>query len=249
MELGLAVNNTRYFENNYLMSNKFSGAETSAFKHLIFFRNDDRRDKDISSCTTGREMSKQELFEKLKASSAGVQSRIQKKSAIEAIAIEEEVSDSELKNIGLTSFELSDTASQLVVASLVKNSEPDNPIIQVSYGRGDARKVYHVHVNDIDTTNASDLEMFALLSYEGYKGRTAPDAINNYAAYKTMKFGAGLGMSSSSENSFVNEKINVDELLQQVYELLKDGKSAEEKKSAENCDYLIQLLKKHSDHD
>ena len=94
MELGLVVNNTRCFENNYLMSNKFSGAETSAFKHLIFFRNDDRRDKDISSCPIGREMSKQELFEKLKASSVGVQSRIQKKSAIEAIAIEEEVSDS-----------------------------------------------------------------------------------------------------------------------------------------------------------
>ena len=36
---------------------------------LIFFSNNDRRDKDISSCTTGREMSKQELFEKLKADS------------------------------------------------------------------------------------------------------------------------------------------------------------------------------------
>lgn len=29
--------------------------------------------------------------------------------------------------------------------------------------------------------------MFALMSYEGDKGRTAPDSINNYFAYKTMK--------------------------------------------------------------
>ena len=48
--------------------------------------------------------------------------------------------------------------------------------------------------------------MFALMSYEGDKGRTAPDSINNYFAYKTMKADAGYGMASSDENSFVNEK-------------------------------------------
>ena len=42
---------------------------------------------------------------------------------------------------------------------------------------------------------------------------------------------------------------NIREASDLAYDLLKDGKSAEEKKSAENCDYLIQLLKKHSDHD
>lgn len=48
--------------------------------------------------------------------------------------------------------------------------------------------------------------MFALMSYEGDKGRTAPDSINNYFAYKTMKADAGYGMASADENSFVNEK-------------------------------------------
>mgnify|MGYP000024437169 FL=1 len=48
--------------------------------------------------------------------------------------------------------------------------------------------------------------MFALMSYEGYKGRTAPDSINNYSAYKIMKADAGYGMASADENSFVNEK-------------------------------------------
>lgn len=37
-------------------------------------------------------------------------------------------------------------------------------------------------------------------------GRTAPDSINNYFAYKTMKADAGYGMASADENSFVNEK-------------------------------------------
>ena len=44
------------------------------------------------------------------------------------------------------------------------------------------------------------------MSYEGYKGRTAPNSINNYSAYKTMKADAGYGMASTDENSFVNEK-------------------------------------------
>ena len=41
---------------------------------------------------------------------------------------------------------------------------------------------------------------------ERLQGRTAPDSINNYFAYKTMKADAGYGMASADENSFVNEK-------------------------------------------
>lgn len=189
----------------------------------------------------------QEIFDKLSISSRGIQDRILKKSAVETVSVDEEVKRDDLKNIGLTSFEISDNMSQLVVASLVKSSDGDDPIVQVSYGRGDVRKVYHVHVNDVDTTNASDLEMFALLSYEGYKGKNKPGTVNNYSAYKAMKANAGYEMGTKNENAFVNETIDAKKLLQEVYDLMKDGKSAGEKKNADICDYLLKMLKNRSD--
>ena len=48
--------------------------------------------------------------------------------------------------------------------------------------------------------------MFALMSYEGDKGRTAPDSINNYFAYKTMKADCVYGMASDDLICFVYEK-------------------------------------------
>lgn len=189
----------------------------------------------------------EEIYEKLSVASSGIQDRILKTSAVEEMSADEEIKGNDLKNIGLTSFEISDTTSQLVLASLVKSSDGDDPIVQVSYGRGDARKVYQVHVNEVDTTNASDLEMFALLSYEGYKGKTMSGTINNYSAYKSMKANAGYEIGTKSEDTFVNEKIDAEKLLQEVYDQMKDGKSAGEKKNADICDYLLELLKNRSD--
>ena len=85
--------------------------------------------------------------------------------------------------------------------------------------------------------------MFALMSYEGYKGRTAPDSINNYSAYKIMKADAGYGMASADENSFVNKKVNADYLLEQIYDSLKKRETEQEAKSFDVCEYLLQMIK------
>ena len=155
---------------------------------------------------------------------------VNNKNAVEQVSPDKEIPNDKLKNIGMTSFGLSDTESQIVLASYVKTSKEDDPVVQVAYGHGDNRKVYHVHVNDVDTSNASDLEMFALMSYEGYKGRTAPNSINNYSAYKTMKADAGYGMASTDENSFVNKKVNADYLLEQIYDSLKKRETEERRR-------------------
>ena len=183
-----------------------------------------------------------DLYEKVRSSAYESQSRIYKKSAVEAVDADDEVSEEKLQGIGLTSFGISDAESRLVLASYVKDSGEDDPVVQIAYGQGDDRKVYHIHVNDVDISNASDMEMFALLSYEGYKGRTAPGAINNYSAYKTLKAGEGYEMGSADENCFVDEKINVKHLMQKIYDSLKDHKTAEEEKSFEECDYLRWLI-------
>ena len=168
---------------------------------------------------------------------------VNNKNAVEQVSPHKEIPNDKLKNIGMTSFGLSDTESQIVLASYVKTSKEDDPVVQVAYGHGDNRKVYHVHVNDVDTSNASDLEMFALMSYEGYKGRTAPNSINNYSAYKTMKADAGYGMASTDENSFVNKKVNADYLLEQIYDSLKKRETEQEAKSFDVCEYLLQMIK------
>ena len=144
---------------------------------------------------------------------------INNKNAVEQVSPDKEIPNDKLKNIGMTSFGLSDTESQIVLASYVKTSK------------------------DVDTSNASDLEMFALMSYEGYKGRTAPDSINNYSAYKTMKADAGYGMASADENSFVNKKVNADYLLEQIYDSLKKRETEQEAKSFDVCEYLLQMIK------
>ena len=58
-------------------------------------------------------------------------------------------------------------------------------------------------------------------------------------------FGVLANNTKYQRNSFVNEKINARKLLQEAYEFLKEGKTSEEKKRAECCDYLIQLLRKN----
>lgn len=247
MEVGAISCSSGYF-NQVSMLNKLSQTTeiTGAEKFIISGKADVYGEK---SGITNDEVDsyRKNVFEKLKSQSQATQDRIQKKSAVSLIPPENEVRKEDCETIGLTSFEISSTMSQCVLASFVKTSDPDDPVVQIAYGNGADRKVYHVHVNDVNTKNASDMEMFALLSYEGYQGRTAPNAINNYSAYKTMKANAGLGISTTSEDSFVNEKFNAEEILQSVYEWLKEGVSEEMKKTAATCDYLLQLMKERSE--
>ena len=87
------------------------------------------------------------------------------------------------------------------------------------------------------------LEIFVLILNDLYIGRTAPDSINNYSAYKIMKADAGYGMASADENSFVNKKVNADYLLEQIYDSLKKRETEQEAKSFDVCEYLLQMNK------
>ena len=40
---------------------------------------------------------------------------------------------------------------------------------------------------DVDPQNATDMEMFSYLTYQGHIGNKIPGAINNWAAYKTLQ--------------------------------------------------------------
>ena len=51
---------------------------------------------------------------------------------IEQVSPDKEIPNDKLKNIGMTSFGLSDTESQVVLASYVKTSKEDDPVVQVA---------------------------------------------------------------------------------------------------------------------
>lgn len=243
MDIGL-IGNFDY--KNYLQSLKLNGSRDIGEN---FFTSVNEQIKNISQYDNSskssekKELCNLDIYNKVKVSALEIKLRTNKICNVEQVSPDKEIPNDKLKNIGMTSFGLSDTESQIVLASYVKTSKEDDPVVQVAYGHGDNRKVYHVHVNDVDISNASDLEMFAFMSYEGYKGRTAPNSINNYSAYKTMKADAGYGMASTDENSFVNKKVNADYLLEQIYDSLKKRETEQEAKSFDVCEYLLQMIK------
>lgn len=246
MGIGAISYSGQYYQNYSVQANEINVKETSFEKYFLNYSADDS----LSNRTAekiGFNDFRQTLFEKLKLESLGSQEKIQKKSAVELVSGDQYVPKDKTETIGLTSFPTSPTTSQGILAQYVKDSDPNDPVVQIAYGQGNERKVYHIHVNDVDTSNASDMEMFALLSYEGHKGNKVPNAINNYSAYKTMKANAGLNISSISENNFVNEKNDAVKILQSVYDFMREGKTSEEKKNADICDYLLKLIKNRSD--
>lgn len=58
---------------------------------------------------------------------------VNNKNAVEQVSPDKEIPNDKLKNIGMTSFGLSDTESQIVLASYVKTSKEDDPVVQVAY--------------------------------------------------------------------------------------------------------------------
>lgn len=99
----------------------------------------------------------------------------------------------------------------IVLAKLINSSTEDDPKVQISYGKN---KTYQISIMDIDVQNATDMEIFALLSYEGYKGRKIPGAINNYSAYQLMKQSDGIELDD--EETFTELKRNTVEMIKNI---------------------------------
>lgn len=81
-----------------------------------------------------------------------------------AVSIAETEDDGEV--LGLTMVpEEGQTVTYGMRAMLSDKSTPDNPIVQVVSNLGGKKVIYNVEVNKVNPNNATQLEMFALLSY------------------------------------------------------------------------------------
>ena len=153
MDIGL-IGNFDY--KNYLQSLKLNGSRDIGEN---FFTSVNEQIKNISQYDNSskssekKELCNLDIYNKVKVSALEIKLRTNKICNVEQVSPDKEIPNDKLKNIGMTSFGLSDTESQIVLASYVKTSKEDDPVVQVAYGHGDNRKVYHVHVNDVDTSN------------------------------------------------------------------------------------------------
>ena len=97
----------------------------------------------------------------------------------------------ESKVIGLTTIPYGDTnLSYGMRAQYAMTSTPDDPIIQVTSNYGGETVSYEVHVNEVDSENASQLEMFALFCYTDDQGISDGGTFGSYNAMKVYAMNA-----------------------------------------------------------
>lgn len=150
------------------------------------------------------------------------------------------------KIVGFTTFPLAEHVKAGVFAFLPSESSPEDPIIQIEYKGSDGeKKIIDVHVNDIDVESASDMEMFAYLTYQGLIGNKIPNALNNYDAYQRMKFSDGdyyYHDYQNGESRFLDEKINTSEMIQRVLSWMKNINHPDAQMHARMCEDLLAML-------
>lgn len=108
-----------------------------------------------------------------------------------AAELTEDSNDSEV--IGLTMIPYGNTnMSYGMRAQYAKESTTNNPVVQVTSNYGGKVVSYNVNVNEVNPANASQLEMFALLSYADDQGMTNASTFGSYQQLKVYANNASL---------------------------------------------------------
>lgn len=127
-------------------------------------------------------------------------------------------------------------------AMLPDNSTPANPIVQIVSNLGGEKKIYNVEINKVDPNNATQLEMFALLSYMDKKGITDGGSFGSFHQLKV--YGSNASMKGYCEDLgggtvFINEKFEWSAIIEKM---MKDYFDAEIYNQAEDCQALLDFF-------
>lgn len=127
-----------------------------------------------------------------------------------AVQMMEDESENDSKVIGLAMIPYGDSnVSYGMKARYAAESTPEDPVIQVAVGCGGEQVSYKVNVNEVDPRNASQLEIFALLSYSDDQGISDGGTFGSYHRMKIYADNAQMnGYWEGNENwdDFVNAK-------------------------------------------
>ncbi len=127
-------------------------------------------------------------------------------------------------------------------AMLSEKSTPDNPIVQVVSNLGGKKVIYNVEVNRVNPNNATQLEMFALLSYTDKMGITDGGTFGSHQQLEVYGGNAssiGYCGSLSGEDVFLNERFDWASIMERMVQVYKD---AGIENQAEDCKALFDFF-------
>ena len=158
-----------------------------------------------------------------------------------AVSIAETEDDGEF--LGLTMVpEEGQSVTYGMRAMLSEKSTPDNPIVQVVSNLGGKKVIYNVEVNKVNLNNATQLEMFALLSYTDKMGITDGGTFGSHQQLEVYGGNAssiGYYGNLSGADAFLNEKFDWTSIMEKMVQIYKD---AGIENQAEDCKALFDFF-------
>ncbi len=127
-------------------------------------------------------------------------------------------------------------------AMISDKSTPDNPIVQVVSNLGGKKVIYNVEVNKVNPNNATQLEMFALLSYTDKMGITDRGTFGSHQQLEVYGGNAssiGYCGSFSGADVFLNERFDWTSIMEKMVQVYKD---AGIENQAEDCKALFDFF-------
>ncbi|MBE5933803.1 MAG: hypothetical protein E7263_10350 [Lachnospiraceae bacterium] len=133
-----------------------------------------------------------------------------------------------------------------VRALLSDSSTSDNPIVQVVSNLGGKKTIYNVEVNKVNPNNATQLEMFALLSYTDKLGITDGGTFGSHQQLEVYGGNAssiGYCKSLSGEETFLNERFDWTSIMEKMIKVYQDAKIPNQ---AEECKALFDFFNSYN---
>ena len=134
-------------------------------------------------------------------------------------------------------------------AMISDKSTPDNPIVQVVSNLGGKKVIYNVEVNKVNPNNATQLEMFALLSYTDKMGITDGGTFGSHQQLEVYGGNAssiGYCGSLSGAEVFLNERFDWTFIMEKMVQVYQD---AGIENQAEDCKALFDFFGTYTEHD
>lgn len=149
-------------------------------------------------------------------------------------ATREATADGDGKNIGVMTI-----GNQAYLAQYSKNSTPTNPIVKVGN--------YEVSINDVDPENATEIEMFALMSHLDKTGQSKNEGMSSFSKMRTYSQQAernGFCSGIADANEAWNNKRNWTEIIGNARQTYSKSLILEVYALTKNCDNLLDVMQK-----
>ncbi len=138
------------------------------------------------------------------------------------------------KNIGVMAI-----GNQVYLAQYSENSTPAKPIVKV----GD----YEVSVNDVDPENATEIEMFALMSHLDKTGQSQNEGMSSFSKMRTYSQQAesnGFCSGIADADEAWNSKRNWTEIIENARKTYSQSLIPEIYALTRKCDSLLDVMQK-----